>query len=396
MVDFPGGNRKLYYTDKENCLVCDSMNVCTEIREGVKGGFDGAFDKNGNFCLVVSSDDGIECFVESKDKTYSFMLEKTDKGNICCINLMYCNNMFSMWYCLEREGSVYLVNQNFDLDGNIHTPFSPDVLSTQKCYAVCCDRSESTHIFYVDKEGKSRYLIHTNGRFQPQVSDSFEVDYATDICAVACNDDVYVAYVAKRGDYSGIYCKKNDCAGKVLGFGSKNGCKVLINATESAITVYRKDADGISECVSRDNCTTFSKPMYIKELKGNENCMCRYKNASNPLSLYVRGCVVSEGSKRILHEKEICCVKSESICDVKTEYEKLRNEAMSEIKVDINIASSLESIERELMKIAYILESEFKEKSEKKADRGEIYEENVKIFESKDITSMGVNNNERI
>ena len=396
MVDFPCDERRFYYTDKENCLVCECNNVCREIKENVKGAFDGSFDKNGNFCLAVSVENAIECFVDNKDKSYSFVLEKIDKGNISCIKLLCCNNMFSIWYCLERDGVFYLVNQSFDLNGNIQPPFSPDVLGMYKCYDVCCDKSGNTHIFYVDKDDKTRYLRCRNGHFVPQAADAFEVDYVTDISAVAYDEDVYIAYVAKRGDYSGIYCKKIGDTGKVLGFGSKNGCNVLINASDSAVTVYRSDADGISECVSRDDCSTFSKPMYIKELKGNENQIWRYKNASNPLSLYIKGCVVSDSGKRVLHEKEICGVKSENLFDAKSEYEKLRSNSMSEMNVNINIAASLESIERELMKIAYILESGFKEKSVNITDRGEIYEENVRLFENTDINSLGDEKNERI
>lgn len=370
MVDCPDGGKWLFFADNENRLILKRDGAQKTVMENVSGGFDGVFDSSGNFCVAAATSGGIECLLCDKSGERSFVLMTGKRGRLSGVRIFCINGRFSLWYCLEYEGNALLVNQFFDASGQADAPFAVDTLGYKKCFSVCCDSNYDTHIFYVDKDEKVRYLTHRWNvkKFLPETEEEFCCDDVVNISSIYDGKGIHVAFVAKKGNYYGVYHKEINFPGEtVLGFGVGAGCHTAVTSYGEKICVYWCDNYESCECESIDGGKNFSKPRRINSLKGGRNTFARYRTADNVLCMCVNRCIVSEESGKMLHEKEISqfARKLRKDNDMGREIIDYSREAASELKVGIDLAAKLDSIETQLMKIVCILESALPEEKTK-------------------------------
>lgn len=365
IIDCPGGERRQLYTDSENRLIYNRAENLKPVMENVSGGFDGIFDDKGNlFIAAATADGGIECLIcsEAGERCFTLVSGKNGVGRISCIRLFCINGRFSLWYCLEYDSRVLLVNQFFDGSGQTEAPFAVDTLSRKKCFSVCCDNDYNTHVFYKDKDGKSRYLTYRWNikKFEARSSELFDIEDAVSISSISDGRDIHIVFVAKRSDYYGVYYKKiGSDSEAVLDFGVGAGCRASVSAAGDKVCVCWSDGSESCECISRDCGKSFEKARKINPLKGGKNILCGYRSSKNSLCLHTNRCIYSEGTGKLLHEKEIISDTEKSFTkdnDMGKEIGDYSKKNMSELKVRIDLAARLDSIETQLMKIVCILE----------------------------------------
>lgn len=399
IVDSKSDIRRQFYIDNENRLVLNRDKDIKIVMENVSGGFDGVFDFAGNLYIVCATEGGgIECLVcdESGEKNFTLVSAKNGKSKISNIRLFCINSIFSLWYCLEYDGSSLLVNQFFDSSGRAEAPFAVDTLGYKKCFSICCDSNFDTHVFYVDNDEKSRYLIYRWNRkkFEPKDRAFFDFDDVVSISSICDGKDIHTAFVAKRNDYYGVYYKKiGSFDESVLGFGVGAGCATSVIAFGEGISVYWCDNFESCECKSVDFGKSFDKPKRINAIGGGKNVFCRYRAKDNGLCMYVNQCILGANGK-ILHEKDIVnsIIGKKGDNDLKREIINYSKENMSDVLVGMDIASKIESIETCLMKIVCILQEFAFDKEQKStpksSDIGETYTENIELFNNINIEKI--------
>lgn len=364
IVDSPGGDRWQLCTDENKRLILKSGEVLKSVMENSIGDFDGVFNSSGIFYIAAAnSEGGIDCLVFDGENTRQIPVVSGKSGvsQISGIRILCINNRFSLWYCLEYESDLLLVNQFFDSQGKADAPFAVDRLSGRKCFSVCCDADFNTNVFYKDKDGRSRYLKYcwNQKKFEAGTDGLFGYDDVVSISSVCDEDKIHLVFVARRSDYYGVYYKNTESAQEtVLGFGVGAGCSTAVCSDGGSVRVYWTDNYESCECLSTDGGKTFGKPKRIN-FSGDKVSLWGYRNSGNTTGLYREACMYSEGNGRILHENEAPAYagkQSDKITEMSREIIDYAGKNASEIKVGIDIAARLESIETQLMKIVYILE----------------------------------------
>ena len=400
MIDCRSGSLWQIFADNENSLILNRDGNTKPILQNASGSFDGVFDKSGSLYIVSAISGGsIDCVVCDAfgERSFSVVSSKNSKGKISGIRVFCINGRFSLWYCLEYDGKSILVNQFFDADGNADAPFAVDTLGYKKCFAVCCDANFDTHVFYVDKDEKSRYLIYkwSQKKFDMSLGSCFDFDNVVSIDSICDGKDIHISFVAKRSDYYGVYYKRGGkSAEHVLGFGVGAGCTSAVCAASGKVTVYWCDNFGFFECFSTDGGKTFEPQKRINDIKGGKNVLCGYRSKNNYCIMCVNKCIYSSSSGRILHEKEISAMMSrffDAGNDLKREIINFSKEGASDLKVGIDLAARLESIETCLMKMLCILEQTIPQDTpvtKISADIGETYEENIELFNNIDVDKI--------
>lgn len=378
IIDLPDGERCCFYIDNDNRLIRKCGKVSKAVMEGAAGSFDGVFDVSGIFYIAASnSDGGIDCLILDGDseKHIPLVSGKSGVSRISGIRLLCTDGMFSLWYCLEYESNLLLVNQLFDSRGKADAPFAVDRLGSRRCFSVCCDSEFSTNVFYRDKDGISRYLRYSRifEKFEPGDAGLFCSDDVVSVSSICDEERLHLAFVAKRSDYYGVYYKNSALAREaVLGFGVGAGCTTAVCSDGKNVRVYWADNYECCECLSTDGGATFGKPLRISH-PGDRAVLCGYRSSGNNSGLYANACIYREDSENIVHGNELLKYVSKNadkITDMREEIKDYAEKNAAELKVGIDFAARLESIETQLMKIVYILEELSYGKNNIKSDNG--------------------------
>lgn len=362
IIDYSPDEILQLYTDTENRLVIKSSHTEKVIIEKATYDFDCCFDSAKNLYITASTEDGMVCIIrnEEGEKILCEISRKNPSRKISNLRMFCINGMLSLWYCMEHEGDILLVNQFVSLSGNAEPPFAADSLNSRKCFSVCCDRDFNSHIFYKDKNGIVRYLTYrwSEKRFVPSgfsLSDNGDIKKLASICN---NDEVHIVYVSKRKDYYGVYHQKIGNQGEtVLDFGTDADLDIYMQSKGDKITIYCGNKHRMWEYTSHDRGATFQKPANIPPGK---NIICGYRKAGNPLCCETDCCVFNtEEQKPVGTDIFDFATKDTTPAPKADTFFEKETEALPKISFDI--VAYLDRIETLLMKITYLTEQQQKQ-----------------------------------
>ncbi len=411
-----------YHITGDGRLICTEKNGTESvILYDISGEFDAAVSDDGSIHFVLQGLSGELIYLKKEDGTWKkYNIFKSRKGirRIFGIRLVKSDNELCAFYIMEHTGKNLMVKHIFSQSELYREPEVLDLSDARRDFCICMGKNGETHLFF-----KNENSIYKNYTFDSgfKLKKATQCGLDTEVLALKAayvGDELCFAYTVPRKNSTAlVFCKAdNPNDSKIVTFGISRSCCPEIIAFDNTSVIQWEENGTVMQASAMDDCKSFSKPK-ILGINGvltsirqgaADNIKCD-KCAVYNYHPYIHGknfAMSAEQNKgadnnmNFDHNQNKNDIINDSYC--KDILQKLK-----EIEDDIDrMGKNLEEmcsfldklkafdIQKEWDTIS-ITSKETKKDSLSGSDIGEVYENNIKLFESTDIDEVLPDNSQQ-